>query len=148
MPIPRAPAAGAATRPHPQVATTDERLEGWGHETKRRFETRRLPGGSSYPRERAGVRALAALVCATIAGDASEEATPAHSDDEEEAKKKEALARANRIPGPFDLDDYYPEEVVEDESSVDTFARMTGLVAHNAVGRRERKGGRYNGRVG
>ena len=121
-----------------------EDLQGWELETKRAFRTARLPGGSAYPRDRAGARALVDLIVDAANNPPDEDANYSDSDESFEdpvaaAQRARALHDKLENDNPFSLDAYYPLDVEEttvySEPNADASLKSSALVANSVLGK-------------
>jgi len=107
-------------------SVSDEHLREWETETARDFQFRRVLGGSSYPREPAGISSLADL----LRGACEEFREEADSSDDE---RKRVVPE----PGPWSLADYYPESDVEEEEPVEAKEGFEAMLAASEKARKQ-----------
>ena len=93
---------------------------------KRQFQYRRVLGGSSYPREPAGISSLADL----LRGACEEFREEADSSDDERKKIVEE-------PGPWSLADYYPDSEASEEETVEAKEGFEAMLAASEKARKQ-----------
>ena len=109
------------------LSVSDENLREWETETARDFQYRRVLGGSSYPREPAGVSSLADL----LRGACEEFREEAESSDDEGRRK------VVPEPGPWSLADYYPESEASEEETVEAKEGFEAMLAASEKARKQ-----------
>ena len=109
------------------LSVSDENLREWEMETARDFQYRRVLGGSSYPREPAGVSSLADL----LRGACEEFREEAESSDDEGRRK------VVPEPGPWSLADYYPESEASEEETVEAKEGFEAMLAASEKARKQ-----------